>query len=119
MKYLKLFETEAEYTQFKDSEQFITPNVSYIENSDVVMYNPYVAPVSLIEFTINGASYQAEEGMTWQEFVESSYNDGNVIYDAQYHSISYSGNPIFNNGINVHHDAVIISGTDYISEEVG
>lgn len=53
------------------------------------------------------------------EFVESDYNDGNVIYEAQYDSISYNGNPIFNNGIVVKPDTVIISGTDYISEEVG
>lgn len=32
--------------------------------------------VSLISFTIDGTSYQAEEGMTWGEWVESSYNTG-------------------------------------------
>ena len=74
---------------------------------------------SMIEFTINGTPYQAEEGMTWGEFVESSYNDGNVIYEAQYNSISYNGIPIFNNGKSVKPDTVIISGKDYISEEVG
>jgi hypothetical protein len=31
---------------------------------------------SMIEFTINGTPYQAEEGMTWGEFVESEYNNG-------------------------------------------
>lgn len=74
---------------------------------------------SMIEFTINGTPYQAEEGMTWGEFAESSYNSGSVIHEAQYDSISYNGNPIINNGIGVKPDTVIISGTDYISEEVG
>ena len=29
----------------------------------------------LITFTINGVEYQAKEGMTWNEWVNSSYND--------------------------------------------
>lgn len=31
---------------------------------------------NLITFTIDSTQYQAEEGMTWEEFVNSSYNDG-------------------------------------------
>lgn len=51
----------------------------------------YVEPsVSLISFTVEGTSYQAEEGMTWSEWVESEYNNsidkyrisGNYIYRA-------------------------------------
>lgn len=35
-----------------------------------------------ISFTIDGTSYQAEEGMTWAEWVASSYNtDGFIKYD--------------------------------------
>ena len=30
--------------------------------------------ISIINFTIDGTSYQAEEGMTWAEWVESDYN---------------------------------------------
>lgn len=94
MKYLKLFETEAEYTQFKNSEDYVLPNVSYVDNSNVVMYNPNAASVSLIEFTICGTPYQAEEGMTWQEFVESSYNDGNVVINNKY--VNYNGHSLAN-----------------------
>lgn len=43
---------------------------------------------TLISFTIAGTSYQAEEGMTWGEWVASSYNTaeyiimyGNQVYD--------------------------------------
>ena len=39
----------------------------------------YVAPVKKISFTIGGTSYQAEEGMTWSEWVASSYNTGGFI----------------------------------------
>ena len=34
----------------------------------------YMRPVTFISFTIEGASYQAEEGMTWAEWCESDYN---------------------------------------------
>ena len=39
----------------------------------------YVEP-ALITFTINGIEYQAEEGMTWSEWVESSYNTGSNLF---------------------------------------
>ena len=32
----------------------------------------------LIEFTIRNEKYTAEEGMTWEEFINSSYNPGNI-----------------------------------------
>lgn len=36
--------------------------------------------ITLISFAIDGTTYQAEEGMTWAEWVESEYNtDG--LYD--------------------------------------
>ncbi len=31
-------------------------------------------PITLISFTINGTTYQAEDGMTWAEWVNSDYN---------------------------------------------
>ena len=31
---------------------------------------------TLINFTIDGTSYQAEDGMTWSQWVNSSYNTG-------------------------------------------
>lgn len=40
---------------------------------------------NLISFTIDGTSYQAEEGMTWEEWVESSYDIENKWYiDSNY-----------------------------------
>lgn len=46
MKYLKYFTNASDYQAFKESEDYILPNVSYVENSDVVMYGPYVEPAS-------------------------------------------------------------------------
>lgn len=48
MKYLKKFNTTTEYDQFKSGSEFVLPNVSYVENSDVVMYGPYVAPPAAV-----------------------------------------------------------------------
>ena len=39
------------------------------------------APVTTINFTIDGVSYQAEEGMTWAQWVESNYNLGDFELD--------------------------------------
>lgn len=36
--------------------------------------------VTLIDFTIDGTSYQAEEGMTWEQWCNSSYNTSNGRY---------------------------------------
>lgn len=41
----------------------------------------YVCRRGVIEitFTVSGTSYQAEEGMTWGEWVDSEYNTGGFI----------------------------------------
>ena len=42
---------------------------------DVIRERLQVIPqVTLISFTIAGTSYQAEEGMTWEQWVNSDYN---------------------------------------------
>ncbi len=46
---------------------------------------------TLISFTVAGTSYQAEEGMTWAEWIASSYNTGGLYLD---NSNSVSGNTL-------------------------
>lgn len=48
------------------------------------------APIELITFTIGDTEYQAKEGMTWEEWVESEYNIDNYYY------IDETSNSIFN-----------------------
>ena len=49
--------------------------------------------VNLINFSINTVSYQAEDGMTWEEWVNSSYNtDGYTIGNAMGFSAVQKGN---------------------------
>jgi hypothetical protein len=40
-KYLKLFNQDADYKAFKKSEEYILPNVGFVESDNVVYYNPY------------------------------------------------------------------------------
>lgn len=77
MKYLKLFENTTSYEAYKASEDYVLPNVSYVENSDVVMYNPNTAQqlifdasiyedrkalYDLLSNNIDKASYTNDEG---------------------------------------------------------
>lgn len=44
MKYLKQFANQSDYQAFKESEDYILPNVSSIVETESVEFNPYVAP---------------------------------------------------------------------------
>lgn len=46
MKYLKYFKTEAEYNAYRESEDFILPNVSYVVDTRSVSYEPKAAAAS-------------------------------------------------------------------------
>ena len=41
MKYLKYFKTDADYQNYIKSDDFVTPNVSYVEDTNIVHYKPY------------------------------------------------------------------------------
>ena len=53
-------------------------NTGGVKSSGLYVWKKY-ENVSLINFTINGTSYQAEEGMTWGEWVASSYNTYGLV----------------------------------------
>ena len=42
MKYLKYLQTAIDFESFKNSEDYVTPNVSYVEETNGVSYEPYV-----------------------------------------------------------------------------
>ena len=44
MKYLKLFEKENNYTEYKDSSEWVTPNVSLIRETGGIKFKPYTPP---------------------------------------------------------------------------
>lgn len=41
MKYLKYFKTDVDYQNYFNSDDFVTPNVSYVEDTNIVYYKPY------------------------------------------------------------------------------
>ena len=46
--YIKLFQTHSQYETYKNSTDYITPNVSYCEQQDEVHYDPYIPPVVVL-----------------------------------------------------------------------
>ena len=63
-----------------DVVTIIDNQMDYIAESVIAALPIYKGEV-LISFTIDGQGYQAEKGMTWQEWVESDYNTGGFLSD--------------------------------------
>lgn len=74
MEYIRIFNNDSEYQQFKDGDDYITPNICLDREINGIKCKPYTPPVVLITFTINGTEYQAEEGMIWVDWCDSKYN---------------------------------------------
>lgn len=72
MRYLKKFNTESDYQVFKESVDYIEPNVSLITDNNIIKYNKFIPKI--ITFFFNDSEYTAKEGMTWEAFVNSEYN---------------------------------------------
>ena len=59
-------------------------------------------------FTINGVEYQAEEGMTWEEWLNSEYNT-DEYYTLGSMVVTSNGFPVQLNGYTVVSTDIIIS----------
>jgi hypothetical protein len=67
---------------------------------------------SLITFTVGVIEYQAEEGMTWEQFASSKYNDGTITTMVPY--VVYSQQAAITlNGSMVETTDIIINNTNY------
>lgn len=51
--------------------------IASVQPTDVITSGEYSLTTILWEFTINGATYQAEKGATWADWQKSSYNSYN------------------------------------------
>jgi hypothetical protein len=70
---------------------------------------------TLISFTIDGVSYQAEDGMTWGEWVNSDYNTGGWAIQS-----TYLGNVIGRNSTEaVSLNNAVVTPTDVIESGTG
>lgn len=66
--------------------------------------------IKLIEFYCEGGTYQAEEGMTWQQFIESKYNNGDFSA-ASNNTVRWNGSMIEHNGTVYSTDVIEDGGT--------
>lgn len=76
--------------------------------------------VTVISFTIASTSYQAEEGMTWNEWINSNYNtDGyalytdNTIYRDGSVGALFQLYRVYNGDAQVSNTDIILEGTAY------
>lgn len=68
---------EEEHTvQIINPQMCILPPTKVVGNDLVVSAEEVVVNEALISFTIDSTSYQAEEGMTWADWIDSEYSDG-------------------------------------------
>lgn len=85
MKYINKFSTNADYQAFTDGDDYVTPNVCYVDETDGIVMKQYIAPV-LFTFVFNDygniKTFQAENGMTWDEWADSKYNTVDYIQRA-------------------------------------
>lgn len=89
-KHLSLYQTEDEYNNNKDTH--LTPNVSLIVNPiEQIIFIPETKS-DTFTFIIDDVEYQAEEGMTWEQWINSKYNtNGFYIYEKyNYEYIAFS-----------------------------
>ena len=96
---------------------YVTPNICYVEETDGIVMKPYVEPEKeLITFTIDGVQYQAEEGMTWDEWAVSEYDANNLIYIDDSYGICKTpdGNGQMSQYILYTNNYVQVSKNDYI-----
>lgn len=75
---------------------------------------------TLISFTIVGVSYQAEEGMTWQEWINSPYNiNGFIATAGNYVRPTSGGDEVFYGNKLVHLSDTIVANTAYFYKHSG
>ena len=74
MKHLKLFNDAASYEAWKNSEEYVLPNVTFIEDGNL-HYNAYVEPVVASPNIV--AVYNVTD-ISWETNIIGSYGIGNV-----------------------------------------
>ncbi len=89
-----------------DLANVIEDGVKYKNGGEIEITGP-----TLISFTIDGASYQAEEGMIWGTWVNSDYNTGGfILYGAGYVLTDDMSKAVQN----VNSSQAIVSGRAYV-----
>ena len=80
MKYLKKFQTNADYQAFKNSSDWVTPNVSLITEDDITVFEPFVITTTRGSYTVNlNGQWEATTAIP---------NPDSTLYDGVYRSSS-------------------------------
>ena len=115
-KYFKRFTSHSDYETFKASNEYIMPNVSLC--ADGIHYDK----LKIITFIIDDVQYQALEGMTWGDWINSGYNIDNT-FDTRFgvgkYFIVIKNNRnyyITLNNLQIYTTQIISSNTNYIIE---
>lgn len=88
--HLSKYQIIEDYNNNEDTH--VKPHISYIVNPTKKMI--YIPKIKLITFYADNIEYQTEEGMTWEEWINSGYNtDG--FYISEYNNYKYV---FFSNG---------------------
>lgn len=77
MKYLKRFSENSQYETFKNGSDFITPNVSFVIEDNLVHYNaapPYDFEIIINSNMLTDASFED----VWQEYVTENPNPSEI-----------------------------------------
>lgn len=113
-KHLSKYSSEADYNNNKDTH--LKPHVSLITTSPKKIKFEKKILVNLIAFHINGAEYQAEEGMTWEEWVESEYNtDKLTTIEGDLKLVHYNNEPSSPlSPFVMYGDDIILNNTHYV-----
>ena len=84
-KYLKLFNQDAEYHLFKESEEYILPNVSFIVESNSIAYNPFTETKSGVIMARYNATEDNNRVVSDISNIKSlKINGENVVFDWDY-----------------------------------
>ena len=100
--HLKRFTNHNNYNAHISTGAAVLPNVCVCDNESEIHYNKF----ELITFRISELEYQAESGMTWEDWVNSKYNIDNYWHIGN--NIIYAGHAIISN---VQPSDIIISKT--------
>jgi hypothetical protein len=115
MKYINKFSTNADYQAFTEGGGYVTPNICYVTELKGLKFKPKEKYVPILRFTVNGVEYQAQEGMTWKEFINSEYNTGQFRIQGAY--LTKDGLLVYySNGVIVQNSSIIEPNGEYVIE---
>ena len=97
-KHLKLFENHADYEAFKETEDFILPNVSHCVAENDVHYNPIIPPLPVLPILYSGP-YELSNN-AYGINAQSIENDNNINFvEITYDSQTQNGTIVFDGPI--------------------